>query len=63
MNMKGPNTLPSIQSGIEYSQQDQTQILDHILYQGWHIGGILPITDMPMYICHILPILFCIGRY
>ena len=22
------------------------------LFQGWHIGGILPITDMPILICH-----------
>ena len=21
-------------------------------WQGWHIGGILPITDMPILICH-----------
>ncbi len=33
-------------------------IVNHIYYtyingtQGWHIGGILPITDMPILICH-----------
>ena len=24
----------------------------HAPGQGWHIGGILPITDMPILICH-----------
>ncbi len=31
--------------------------------QGWHIGGILPITDMPILICHNRYIADSIGRY